>query len=177
MHEAERLESTGTGACFGPSDRQLRVEAKSSRRRSWASLASEEEKEKVQRPGQDPKHVQPIALHPPGTRSDRGVRLGCRHVECRSCILCVAHRNSFVERGCQPWIEDRSQSRPCDACGTAVEHVFKLKRRSSVGKDLEAVQPKLLFCRECSRSVLSQSQPKSLREFRKHLSKSVGATY
>ena len=61
--------------------------------------------------------------------------------------------------------------------GTAVEHVFKLMSRSSVEKDLEAVQPKLLFCRECSRSVLSQSQPKSLREFRKHLSKSVGATY
>ena len=32
LHEAERLESTGTGACFGPSDRQLRVEAKSSRK-------------------------------------------------------------------------------------------------------------------------------------------------
>ena len=60
IHEAPRLESVG--ASFGPSEPQQRAETSCFRRKSWASLASEEEKEVGRVGGQGPQHVQPIEL-------------------------------------------------------------------------------------------------------------------
>ena len=114
IHEAPSLEQVG--AKFGPSERQRRVEA-SCRRKSWASLASEEEREVGKLEGQPPQHVQPIVPRPDDVRFAAGTRFaGTRFagqrsglveksqlvfgklVSCRSPIFWTARPNGHLEK-------------------------------------------------------------------------------
>ena len=183
IHEAPSLESVG--ASFGPSERQRRAENCCSRRRSWASLVSEEEKEVGKLEGQPPQHVQPIVPRPDdvrfegtrfaGQRSDLGDRSHVgKLVVCRSPILWNARPTAHVEKLCQPWKGDSENSSMCDGCGVvAPVKPFSQEFYPSKSKSQNAVARRtssFLFCSSC-RNV-GNSHVQSIRELRKALHKS-----
>ena len=189
-HEAASLAPTGVE--FGPSERQKTAENRSSRRRSWASLVSEEARE-VELEGQPPQLVQPIAPRPDVVRFDGGTRFaGTRFagpipglrlevdgshlgklVECRSLFRWTAQPTGRFERLCQPWrVEGSKNSDLCDSCGVVAPVKPFCSHASNQGNQKNAVTKasSLLFCNSCCN--VDRSHARSLREFRKHLSKS-----